>query len=332
MNRKKRRILNRNKLIALSLAAIMSVGFGSVSVSAKEYKSEESSYSRLGFFESLFGSDDSGDTEEQIVESEKNYKSLLTVANKSISSYESRTLIINGVSGSVKAVRIGNTDYIPFRQAANLLGASYSYDSSSGTSVMSLSGLALSATSGNYVIYANGRPLFSISPTVIMSDGRMYIPLEIFAKAIGISPSVSSREIRFSGSVKPLKAAGEFYREDEVFWLARIIHAESRGEPLLGQIAVGNVVLNRVRSAEYPNTIYGVIFDKKYGVQFSPIIDGSIYNTPSYNATLAAKICLEGFDISDGSLFFLRPEMSTSSWIPNNRPYSFSVGKHDFYK
>ena len=117
-----------------------------------------------------------------------------------------------------------------------------------------------------------------------------------------------------------------------MFWLGRIIHAESRGEPLLGQIAAGNVVMNRVRSRYYPNTIYGVIFDRKYGVQFSPVLDGSIYNTPTYNCTLAAKIVLEGFDTSGGALFFLEPQHSTSSWIPKNRPYFFTIGKHDFYK
>jgi N-acetylmuramoyl-L-alanine amidase len=147
-----------------------------------------------------------------------------------------------------------------------------------------------------------------------------------------MTASVSDGEVRITGKYSPIIHASKYYRSDEVLWLARIIHAESRGEPLLGQIAVGNVVLNRVRSSSYPNTIYGVIFDRKYGVQFSPVLDGTIYNTPSYNSTLAAKICLEGYDISDGALFFLRPELSTSSWIPNNRPYSFSVGKHDFYK
>ena len=159
----------------------------------------------------------------------------------------------------------------------------------------------------------------------------MYIPASTFAKVFGLSLS-SDGALRLSGSVRPLAHASRFYRDDEVFWLARIIHAESAGEPLLGQIAVGNVVLNRVGSRDYPNTIYGVIFDRKYGAQFSPIIDGAIYNTPSYNSILAAKICLEGFDISEGAIFFLRPETSTSSWIPNNRPYLFSVGKHDFYK
>jgi N-acetylmuramoyl-L-alanine amidase len=149
---------------------------------------------------------------------------------------------------------------------------------------------------------------------------------------VGITVDVSGSGIKISGSYKPLVSADKFYREDEVFWLARIIHAESRGEALIGQIAVGNVVLNRVKSAYYPNTIYGVIFDRKYGVQFSPILDGSIYNTPGYNAVLAAKIALEGYDLSDGAFFFLNVKLATSSWIPRTREYAFTIGNHDFYR
>ena len=91
-----------------------------------------------------------------------------------------------------------------------------------------------------------------------------------------------------SGAYSPLAPASKFYRPDEVLWLSRIIIAESRGESLLGQIAVGNVVLNRVKSRDFPNTIYGVIFDRKYGVQFTPVANGTIYNTPGYTETLAA--------------------------------------------
>ena len=191
-------------------------------------------------------------------------------------------------------------------------------------------GLEIIAGDGCYVTYANGRTLFNTTPNVIMSDGRMYIPVSVFAKAVGMSVSTDS-VVRISGKYTPLLSADKFYREDEVFWLARIIHAESRGEALLGQIAVGNVVLNRVRSAYYPNTIYGVIFDRKYGVQFSPILDGTIYNTPGYSATLAAKICLEGYDVSGGAFFFLNTALATSSWIPLNRAYAFTIGNHDFY-
>ena len=329
----KRKRFGRNRLVALSLAAIIAVGAGSLSASASERKASQE---RLGDYESiledLLGGNSGYDSENESISLNRYHKQLATLSNKSIYAYTSKTVSVNGSVASVKGLSINGMDYIPFRQTANLLGASYSYDKASGTSVMKLSGLTLSATSGNYVIYANDRPLFTSHSTLIMSDGRMYIPAVAFAKAVGMSLSLSADAISITGSYLPLKSASAYYREDEVLWLARIIHAESRGEPLLGQIAVGNVVLNRVRSKDYPNTIYRVIFDRKYGVQFSPVLDGSIYNTPSFNAVLAAKICLEGYDTSDGALFFLRPEMSTSSWIPNNRPYSFSVGKHDFYK
>ena len=258
-------------------------------------------------------------------------KGLSYVLSKSVSSHRKFTLRINGKSVSVSGLYLNGAAYIPFRASANALGISYHYDSKNRTALMNGGGLAISATDGCYSIYANDRPLFSTSPAVIMNDGRLYIPAESFAKATGLKLTVDGSSVSMSGSFSPLASASKFYREDEVLWLARIIHAESSGEPLLGKIAVGNVVLNRVKSPSYPNTIYGVIFDRKYGVQFSPIIYGTIYNTPDYQSVLAAKICLEGFDISDGALFFLHPEISTSSWIPSNRPYLFSIGSHDFY-
>lgn len=258
-------------------------------------------------------------------------KGLSYITSKNVSSHRKFTLRINGKNVSVSGLYLNGVAYIPFRASANALGISYQYDSKNRTALMNGGGLALSATDGCYSIYANDRPLFSTSPAVIMNDGRLYIPAESFAKATGLKLALDGSSASLSGSFSPLASAAKFYREDEVLWLARIIHAESSGEPLLGKIAVGNVVLNRVKSPSYPNTIYGVIFDRKYGVQFSPIIYGTIYNTPDYQSVLAAKICLEGFDISDGALFFLHPEISTSSWIPSNRPYLFSVGRHDFY-
>lgn len=222
--------------------------------------------------------------------------------------------------------------YTSVNSYADGIGASVTYDAKTKTAMMTMKGLVFSVTDGCFTAYANERPLFSLQGAVLMNNGRIYLPVDILAKATGLRVSASGSVATLSGSVSPLISANKFYREDEVLWLARIIHAESRGEPLIGQIAVGNVVLNRVKSDQYPNTIYGVIFDRKYGVQFSPILDGSIYNTPWYTCTLAAKICLEGFDLSSGALFFLAPTYSTSSWIPKNRPYLFSIGGHDFYQ
>ena len=261
----------------------------------------------------------------------RDYRNLLTVNNKNVWGYTRTSVSVGGSQLSVNGLIINGVQYIPFRAAANALGASYTYSSSTRTSTMRLTGLELVASDACYVTYANGRTLFATTPNVIMGDGRLYIPAEIFAKAVGMKLSSSSNGVSISGQVKPLLSADKFYREDEVFWLARIIHAESSGEPLLGQIAVGAVVMNRVKSAYYPNTIYGVIFDRKYGVQFSPILNGAIYNTPSYTARLAAQICLEGYDVTGGAFFFLEPRLATSSWIPRTREYAFTIANHDFY-
>ena len=221
--------------------------------------------------------------------------------------------------------------YLPLREVASSLGLYVSYDSASRTVNVSGKGLSLSATEGGFVTYANGRPLFSFSPNVIMSNGRMYIPANALAKALGVTLTVSDSSVNIGGTLRPLSPASEFYREDEVLWLARIITAEAGGESLLGQIAVGDVILNRVRSQSFPNTIYGVIFDRKWGIQFSPVANGSIYNTPTYTATLAAKICLEGTSLSDNAMYFLNPALSTSGWIVNNRTYAYTIGNHYFF-
>ena len=262
----------------------------------------------------------------------REYKYLQGLKSKVKKDYTQVTVSVGNNSLSVSGFVFNGVYYIPFRAAAGMInGSSYSYDSANRISTMRAPGLEIVAGDGCFVTYANGRALFNTVPNVIMSDGRLYIPANVFAKAVGMNLNIGNGKVTVSGSYSPILRAEQYYREDEVFWLARIIHAESRGESLLGQIAVGNVVLNRVKSAYYPNTIYSVIFDRKYGVQFSPILDGSIYNTPSYNATLAAKICLEGYDITGGAFFFLEPRLATSSWIPRTREYAFTIGNHDFY-
>ncbi len=121
------------------------------------------------------------------------------------------------------------------------------------------------------------------------------------------------------------------YDYEDLYWLSRIISAEAKGESFTGQIGVGTVVLNRVKSGQFPNTVKGVVFDKKYGTQFTPVANGSIYSTPTESAVVAAKMCLDGYTLSGSVLYFLNPRISTSSWIQNNRKYAFRVGNHDFY-
>ncbi|MBQ2468213.1 MAG: cell wall hydrolase, partial [Clostridia bacterium] len=113
--------------------------------------------------------------------------------------------------------------------------------------------------------------------------------------------------------------------------LSRIISAEAEGEPLEGKLAVGTVILNRVASPDYPDTIYGVIFDRQNGVQFTPAGSGTVYCDPGPDSVRAAKMCLEGYRTSGDILFFMNESIAESFWIKNNRAFAFSIGKHDFY-
>ena len=277
---------------------------------------------------------ETGEKEQSTRALNRTYLSVSGIRTKTVSAYSSVKIYVGANTAAYNGRLISGTVYIPIRKfAESSTSAGVSYSSASKTLTVSGAGHNISVSDGAYVLYASGRPIFSMTPSVVLSDGNMYVPASTLAKAFGMTVrQETSSALYLSGSPSPLLSASRFYREDEVFWLARIINAESRGESLIGQIAVGNVVLNRVKSPLYPNTIWGVIFDKKYGVQFSPIIDGSIYNEPTYTAVLAAKICLEGFSLSDDVLFFLYPRASTSSWIPRTREYAFSIGKHDFYK
>lgn len=131
-------------------------------------------------------------------------------------------------------------------------------------------------------------------------------------------------------STDQAQPASASYPAEDLYWLSRIISAESRGEPLLGQIAVGNVILNRVESSQYPDTVEGVVFDTKYGVQFQPVSNGTIYDALASSSLVAAKLCLEGTDVVGESLYFFSPALSAGRWIVSNATYYTTIGGHSF--
>ena len=263
------------------------------------------------------------------------YLGTMSVKDKNVNNYEHIPVNISGSNLADKALLINDTTYVTLRSFSDALtDATIKYSAWQRQASVVAEGLLLTAADGAYVVEANGRALFAMTPVVIMSDGKMYVPVRTLAKAYGVSVlwENDSRTVNIRGAFSPLESAETYYGKDELYWLSRIISAESRGEPMLGQIAVGNVVMNRLRHKDYPNTIYGVIFDKKYGVQFSPVKDGSIYQSPTYSSTLSAKIVLEGFSLNEEMLFFLAPKIAQSNWIVTHRTYLFTIGNHDFYK
>ncbi|HPT83551.1 MAG TPA: cell wall hydrolase [Limnochordia bacterium] len=114
--------------------------------------------------------------------------------------------------------------------------------------------------------------------------------------------------------------------DQEVEWLAQMIHAEARGEPYIGQVAVGAVIINRLLSPQFPNTLRGVLFQTN---AFQPIQNGSFYMTPNETARRAALEALSGHDPTGGALFFFNPR-KTSDRFMHSRPVRITIGNHRF--
>ncbi len=108
--------------------------------------------------------------------------------------------------------------------------------------------------------------------------------------------------------------------------LAKIIHAEARGEDFNGKIAVGAVVLNRVKDEKFPNNIRKVIFQKS---AFTAIADGQFKLNPDYESYQAAFLALQGADPTNGALYYYNPLITTSQWI-YSRPVVTKIGSHVF--
>ena len=94
---------------------------------------------------------------------------------------------------------------------------------------------------------------------------------------------------------------------------------------------MGNVVLNRVESPDFPDTIPGVIFDRVDGVQFEPVKNGTVYDTPTAQSVEAARRALDGETVIGDALYFYAPALSQGVWINANRTYAQTIGCHRFY-
>ncbi|WP_425449880.1 cell wall hydrolase [Dethiothermospora halolimnae] len=119
----------------------------------------------------------------------------------------------------------------------------------------------------------------------------------------------------------------------DLYWLSRIVHSEAGGESYTGKVAVGNVVLNRVKSSSFPNSIKEVIFEYYKGIpQFSPVADGTIYNNPSQESINAAKDALKGWRPVGNSTYFFNPDKASAEWIVKNKTYVKRIDDHVFYR
>jgi len=112
-----------------------------------------------------------------------------------------------------------------------------------------------------------------------------------------------------------------------LYLLARLVYGEARGEPYKGQVAVAAVVLNRVESASFPNSISGVIYQSG---AFSVVNDGQINLSPNETAIRAARDALNGYDPTNGCLYYFNPAKSSNQWM-HSKPVKLRIGNHSFF-
>lgn len=136
-------------------------------------------------------------------------------------------------------------------------------------------------------------------------------------RALGMSSGSSGS----SGSSQTGK-----YSSSDTYLLAKIIHAEARGESYTGKVAVGAVVLNRVKSPSFPNSISGVIYQP---YAFTAVSDGQINLAPDNESVRAAKAAMNGWDPTYGCLYYYNPAVATSKWIFSRKTVT-TIGKHVF--
>ena len=116
------------------------------------------------------------------------------------------------------------------------------------------------------------------------------------------------------------------YTSSDLYLMAKAIYAEGRGESYTGQVAIGAVIMNRVKSPSFPNSISGVIYQKG---AFTAVADGQINLEPNQTAYNAAKDAMNGWDPTYGCLYYYNPAVATSAWIFNRQTVTV-IGKHVF--
>ncbi|MGX8692222.1 MAG: cell wall hydrolase [Clostridia bacterium] len=238
-----------------------------------------------------------------------------------------------------RAYRYGEEVYLSVGDVCRYLGmdAAENYERSDYSLSVTAPGLTLEAQVGRMYVHVNGRWL--LNPRgILVTEDRAYFPIDMIEKIFNLRTELSPEKDRLELNLREavLLPGGESWYEDQfgrdnLLWLSRLIEAEASDQPFAGRVAVGNVVLNRVASDQFPNTIFDVIFDTQNGVQFAPVYTGAIYKDAGQLSVIAACICLEGYRMAGDSLFFVAPAQTDDSWLREHYVYVTSIGQHDFY-
>lgn len=242
---------------------------------------------------------------------------------------EKQTICVDGVP-EYTGYTVEGTDYVPLRSFCKALRMGAAVSHSREGRVMQVvfrePAVRMRARVGEFYLTLNERAVY-LGDDILYLDGNVLVPLDGICGAFGIIPTATESGWNLNTEHMAMCADGGYDSED-LKWLSHIIHAEAGNQDMVGQICVGNVVLNRVRDSRFPDTVEAVIFSPN---QFCPVRSGSIWSSPDEEAVLAAKLCLEGVSFAGESTYFVNPATGSTRWFRENLTYAMTVGDHDFY-
>lgn len=134
--------------------------------------------------------------------------------------------------------------------------------------------------------------------------------------------------VNSQGSTSGVSSSNSAYSESDINLIARVVYGEARGEPYTGQVAVAAVILNRVKSSSFPNSVSGVVYQNG---AFDAVSDGQYNLKPDSTAVKAVKDAVNGWDPTYGAIYYYNPKTATNKWI-RSRPVIITIGNHVFCK
>ena len=243
-------------------------------------------------------------------------------------------ILVDGQPTPVEIGRIQSegTTYVSLAAMAKVLDetAAAAWDGSTGTVTVTTDKLTITARLGDYYVVANGRYLY-VAERVGQYNGTIMVPLSVVTKVFDakLNWDAATGLIHVQRGSGALMSGDAFYNQDDLFWMSRVIYAESGNQPLEGKMAVGNVVLNRVANPIFPNTIHGVLAQKS---QFSTYKGGKLANrTPNEGSIIAAKLVLDGGVVEEVKNALWFDAMCSNSWAARHKACLVVIGGHKFY-
>lgn len=244
-------------------------------------------------------------------------------------SYTEAPVYVDGLL-SCRGYMIGDNSYVSLEAACAVLGydADVDYDKEINELTVEVAGITITSGAEDYYLCANGRYLY-LPDGYMEIDGYFIIPTDALAKifTLELTQDDETGAINLSTADEQILRSGdEYYNEDDIYWMSRIITWESGNQPVAGQIGVGNVILNRAGDARFGETIKDVIFQEG---QFSVVSTGAIYGEPYEISVVCAKLVYEGYNTVGDALFFQTGRYWGSGMIETT--WLCQIADHNFF-